>query len=213
MSKRNDTIQESIQKKINKRCNRHTATDKHKKLLCQKRLQLDCFDIIIYVLNIVNNLATYYKEFMKKVTIYTDGACSGNPGIGGWSAILIYNGVERQISGYNNSTTNNRMELFAVIQGLRALNQSCIVDIYTDSQYVADAFNKGWISAWQANNWKTSGKSEVKNVDLWKALLYEVNKHKVNFIKVEGHANVEYNELCDKLAKGEITKYQEILKK
>lgn len=96
---------------------------------------------------------------MKKVTIYTDGACSGNPGVGGWAAILIFNGVEKEISGYDKQTTNNRMELFAVIQALRALKESCEVEIYTDSAYVADAFLKNWITSWEKNNWKTSGKS------------------------------------------------------
>ena len=148
---------------------------------------------------------------MKKVTIYTDGACSGNPGIGGWGAVLIYNGVKKEISGYDKSTTNNRMELFAVIQALRCLNQSCAVDICTDSQYIADAFNKEWLASWQKDGWKTSSKSEVKNVDLWKALLYEVNKHQVQFIKVKGHADVELNERCDELARGEVERYKKII--
>lgn len=148
---------------------------------------------------------------MKKVTIYTDGACSGNPGIGGWAAVLIYNGNRKEISGYDKSTTNNRMELFAVIQALRSLNQSCDCEICTDSQYVADAFNKDWITSWQRNNWKTASKSDVKNVDLWRALLYEVNKHKVTFVKVKGHADVELNERCDELARGEVERYQKIL--
>ena len=121
---------------------------------------------------------------MKKVTIYTDGACSGNPGVGGWAAILIFNGVEKEISGYDKQTTNNRMELFAVIQALRALKESCEVEIYTDSAYVADAFLKNWITSWEKNNWKTSGKSDVKNVDLWNALRFELKKHKPTFIKV-----------------------------
>ncbi len=148
---------------------------------------------------------------MKKVTIYTDGACSGNPGIGGWAAVLVYNGVKKEVSGYDKSTTNNRMELFAVIQGLRCLNQRCDVDICTDSQYIADAFNRGWLDAWQSAGWKTASKSEVKNVDLWKALLYEVNKHKVQFVKVKGHADVELNERCDELARGEVDRYKKLL--
>lgn len=147
---------------------------------------------------------------MKKVTIYTDGACAGNPGIGGWAAVLIYNGVHKEISGYDKSTTNNRMELFAVIQALRCLNQSCECEVCTDSQYVADAFNKDWINSWQRNNWRTASKSEVKNVDLWRALLYEVNKHKVTFVKVKGHADVELNERCDELARGEVERYQKL---
>ena len=137
---------------------------------------------------------------MKKVTIYTDGACSGNPGVGGWAAILIFNGVEKEISGYDKQTTNNRMELFAVIQALRALKESCEVEIYTDSAYVADAFLKNWITSWEKNNWKTSGKSDVKNVDLWNALRFELKKHKPTFIKVKGHADNLYNNRCDELA-------------
>lgn len=149
---------------------------------------------------------------MKKITIYTDGACSGNPGVGGWGAILSYRGVEKEISGYDKSTTNNRMEMFAVIQALRCLKESCECEIYTDSQYVADAFNQGWLKSWQANNWRTASKSEVKNVDLWKALLYELNKHKVSFVKVKGHADNEYNNRCDKLARGEVDRYLAIMK-
>ena len=148
---------------------------------------------------------------MKKVTIYTDGACSGNPGICGWAAVLIYNGITKEISGYDKSTTNNRMELFAVIQALRCLNQSCDCDICTDSQYVADAFNKNWLQSWQQAGWKTASKEAVKNVDLWKALLYEVNKHKVQFVKVKGHADVELNERCDELARGEVERYKKII--
>lgn len=148
---------------------------------------------------------------MKKVTIYTDGACSGNPGIGGWAAVLVYNGIHKEISGYDKSTTNNRMELFAVIQGLRSLNQKCAVQIYTDSQYISDAFNKDWLTAWQNSGWKTASKQEVKNLDLWKALLYEVNKHDAQFVKVKGHADVELNERCDQLARGEIERYKKIL--
>ena len=149
---------------------------------------------------------------MKKITIYTDGACSGNPGVGGWAAILNYKGVEKEISGYDKSTTNNRMEVFAVIQALRCLKESCQCVIYTDSQYVADAFNQGWLKSWQENNWKTAGKSAVKNTDLWKALLYEINKHSVSFVKVKAHADNEYNNRCDKLARGEVDRYLEILK-
>ena len=148
---------------------------------------------------------------MKKVIIYTDGACSGNPGIGGWGAVLVYNGRSKEISGYDKSTTNNRMELFAVIQALRALKESCEVVVHTDSQYVADAFNQNWITTWQLNGWRTAGKSDVKNADLWKALLYEVNKHKTTFVKVKGHADVALNERCDQLARGEVERYQKII--
>lgn len=142
---------------------------------------------------------------MKKVDIYTDGACSGNPGAGGWAAVLIYNGVEKEISGYNKDTTNNRMELFAVIQGLKQLNQSCEVTVYSDSAYVCNAFTENWIDEWQHNDWKLKDrKTPVKNADLWKSLLYECAKHRVSFVKVKGHADNAYNNRCDKLATGEI---------
>ncbi len=103
------------------------------------------------------------------------------------------------------------MELFAVVQALRCLNQSCECEIYSDSQYIVDAFNKDWLTSWQNNGWKTSSKSAVKNEDLWRALLYEVNRHRVKFVKVKGHADVELNELCDKLARGEVERYQKLL--
>ncbi len=141
---------------------------------------------------------------MKKVDVYTDGACSGNPGKGGWAAILIYNGVEKEISGASPETTNNRMELLAIIEGLRALKESCEVSIYSDSQYALEPFNKGWIYDWQKNNWKTSSKQEVKNIDLWLALLLEIKKHKVTWIKVKGHADNAYNNRCDALARSAI---------
>lgn len=141
---------------------------------------------------------------MKKVTIYTDGACSGNPGIGGWAAVLSYKGKTLDISGFDKETTNNRMEMLAVIQALRALKEPCECEIFSDSQYVVDAINKNWLISWQMNNWRTASKSEVKNVDLWKDLLTEMAKHKVTFVKVKGHADVELNEKCDKLAKAAI---------
>ncbi len=141
---------------------------------------------------------------MKKVTIYTDGACSGNPGVGGWGAILMFNGHEKECGGYDKQTTNNRMELFAVIMALRQLKEPCDVEIYTDSAYVADAFNKNWITQWEAAEWKTSGKNEVKNQDLWKALLMEKEKHQVVFVKVKGHSDNEYNNRCDRIARGQI---------
>ncbi len=144
---------------------------------------------------------------MKKVDIYTDGACSGNPGVGGWAAVLIYNGVEKEISGYNRDTTNNRMELFAVIQALQQLNQPCEVTVYSDSAYVCNAFIENWIGEWQAADWKLKDrKTPVKNADLWKMLLIEVNRHSVKFVKVKGHADNAYNNRCDKLATGEIAR-------
>ena len=141
---------------------------------------------------------------MKKVTIYTDGACSGNPGVGGWGAILMSNGHEKECGGYDNQTTSTRRQLFAVIMALRQLKEPCDVEIYTDSAYVADAFNKNWITQWEAAEWKTSGKNEVKNQDLWKALLMEKEKHQVVFVKVKGHSDNEYNNRCDRIARGQI---------
>ncbi len=143
---------------------------------------------------------------MKIVDIYTDGACSGNPGAGGYCSILIYNGVEKMVSGSEISTTNNRMELLAVIKGLESLKEPCIVNLYSDSQYVVDAFNKGWISSWQESNWRTANKKEVKNIDLWQELLKLSKIHEITFIKVKGHSDNEYNNRCDKIAVSEYTK-------
>ncbi len=147
---------------------------------------------------------------MKQVLIYTDGACSGNPGAGGYCAILIYNGVEKVISGSELETTNNRMELLAIIKGLEALKEPCDVKVYSDSQYAVDAFNKAWIGAWVVRGWKTASKSPVKNVDLWERLLTLTKIHKVDFIKVKGHADNEYNNRCDQIAVGEYKKLSEI---
>ena len=148
---------------------------------------------------------------MKKlVSIYTDGACSGNPGAGGYCAILIYNGIEKVISGSEIETTNNRMELLAAIKGLSALKEPCSVNLYSDSQYVVDAFNKNWITDWIFNGWKTSSKKPVKNVDLWETLLTLTSVHSVTFIKVQGHADNEYNNKCDKIAVDEYKKLQNI---
>ena len=128
---------------------------------------------------------------MKSVEIYTDGACSGNPGVGGWCAILIYNGVEKTISGYNKSTTNNRMELFAIIMGLAALKQPCNVTLYSDSAYAINAINNGWLDSWRRGGWKTADKKDVKNVDLWNDLALKMSGHNVTFVKVKGHADNE----------------------
>jgi ribonuclease HI len=145
---------------------------------------------------------------MKKVDLYTDGACSGNPGAGGYCAILIYNGIDKIISGSEALTTNNRMELLAVIRGLEALKEPCLVDVYSDSQYVVDAFNQGWIEQWKNNAWRNANKKEVKNIDLWQALLALLSVHKVTFIKVKGHADNELNNKCDKIAVEEYKKLQ-----
>lgn len=137
---------------------------------------------------------------MKEVNVYTDGACSGNPGKGGYCAILIYGGIEKVVSGFEDNTTNNRMELLAAIMGLKALKEPCKVNLYSDSQYLINAFNEGWLNSWQQNNWKNSNKKEVKNVDLWKEIIDLTNIHDVTFIKVKGHSDNEYNNRCDKIA-------------
>ena len=143
---------------------------------------------------------------LKTVDIYTDGACSGNPGAGGYCAILIYKGAEKIISGFEQETTNNRMELLAVIKGIKALKEKCNVNIYSDSQYVISAFNDNWIENWQKNNWRNANKKEVKNADLWLELVSLIKMHNVNFIKVKGHADNEYNNRCDKIAVEEYKK-------
>ena len=137
---------------------------------------------------------------MKEIDIYTDGACSGNPGPGGWGVVLIYQENKKELSGYQPETTNNRMELFAAIQGLSALKESCVVNLYSDSSYLVNAFEKHWIEKWQRNGWKTSTKSPVENQDLWKLLLIHVRKHHVRFIKVKGHSDNKYNNRCDEMA-------------
>ncbi len=143
---------------------------------------------------------------MKKVDIYTDGACSGNPGAGGWCAILIYKGIEKIVSGGVRETTNNRMEMTAVIEGLKALREKCDVTVYSDSAYTVNAVEQGWLSYWIAHNWHTKDKSEVKNVDLWQSLFTEMQKHKLRFVKVKGHSDNEYNNRCDEIARAEIKK-------
>lgn len=141
---------------------------------------------------------------MKKITLYTDGACSGNPGKGGWGCILEYNGIIKELSGYNANTTNNQMEITAVLEGLKALKEPCEVDVYSDSAYVVNAFNQGWVESWIANGWKTSSKGEVKNVELWQELLKLCEKHIVVWHKVKGHADNEKNNRCDYLATHQI---------
>lgn len=145
---------------------------------------------------------------MKQVTIYTDGACSGNPGAGGYCAILSYKGNQRTISGYEAMTTNNRMELMAIIEGLKALKEPCEVEIFSDSSYCVNAFTQGWIHSWAFKGWKTSDNKEVKNVELWQELLKLTSYHKVSFNKVKGHSDDELNNLCDKTARQEIEKHQ-----
>ena len=137
---------------------------------------------------------------MKTVTLYTDGACSGNPGPGGWGAILQYQGHERELSGGEESTTNNRMELTAVIAGLKALKEPCIVELYSDSKYVIDALEKGWAVSWQAKGWKKADKKPALNPDLWEELLSLIQQHRLSYHWVKGHSDNPYNNRCDELA-------------
>ncbi len=138
---------------------------------------------------------------MKYITIYTDGACSGNPGPGGWAAVLIYNDNIKEISGAEANTTNNRMELCAVMNALSALKQPCRIALYTDSAYICNAFDKGWLNNWTHNGWHTANKKPVENQDLWKAILSLANDHQVEWKKVKGHSGDKYNERCDDLAR------------
>lgn len=144
---------------------------------------------------------------MKEVTLYTDGACSGNPGKGGYGGILMYMGHEKEYSGYSPSTTNNRMELTAVIMGLKMLKEPVRLDIYSDSAYVVNAFLEDWITGWQLKGWRTAGGKPVQNVELWQDLLEALSPHTVTWHKVKGHADNPYNNRCDTLATGEIAKH------
>ena len=144
---------------------------------------------------------------MKTVTLYTDGACSGNPGPGGWGAILEYQGIEKELSGGAESTTNNRMELTAVIEGLQALKESCVVELYSDSKYVIDALEKGWAVSWQKNGWRKADKKPALNPDLWETLLELVGKHELRYHWVKGHADNPKNNRCDQLA---VARWKEI---
>ena len=144
---------------------------------------------------------------MKSVIVYTDGACSGNPGPGGWGAILKYGNKKKEMSGGEAETTNNRMELMVVIAALSALKEPCIVSLYTDSQYIANAINEGWLKSWIAHNWKRKT-GPVKNADLWKEIVRLFEVHQVEIHWVKGHAENEYNNRCDELAVAESRKYK-----
>lgn len=137
---------------------------------------------------------------MKAVSIYTDGACSGNPGPGGWGAILRYKETEKELSGGEPATTNNRMELTAVIRALEALKEPCEIELWSDSKYVIDALDKGWAHNWKRNNWIKSDRKRALNTDLWERLLELTEKHRMNYHWVKGHADNVYNERCDELA-------------
>jgi len=144
---------------------------------------------------------------MKRVKIYTDGACSGNPGPGGWGAILMYGSRKKELSGGEGMTTNNRMELLGVITALSALTEPCQVQLYTDSQYIARAINEKWLDSWKAKGWRRKG-GELKNIDLWQELDRLLNVHAVEFNWVKGHAENEFNNRCDELAVAERLKFE-----
>ena len=144
---------------------------------------------------------------MKTVTIYTDGACSGNPGPGGWGAVLRYQNVEKELSGGEAETTNNRMELTAVIRALECLNQPCVVELYSDSKYVIDALSLGWAKGWQTRGWKKPDKKPALNPDLWQQLLELTERHEMRYHWVKGHADNPYNNRCDQLAVAESRKF------
>lgn len=144
---------------------------------------------------------------MKKVSLYTDGACSGNPGPGGWGAVLVYNGREKRISGGERLTTNNRMELTAAIEGLSALTEPCEVHLVSDSKYLIDGMTKGWARSWKSKSWKKSDGKPALNPDLWEKLLCLSEVHKITYEWIKGHAGHEYNEICDRLA---VEQYQNL---
>lgn len=144
---------------------------------------------------------------MKNVVIYTDGACSGNPGPGGWGVVLQYGKAMKEMSGFDANTTNNRMELLAAIKGLSALKEPCVVDLFSDSAYLVNAWEKGWLKSWQKNGWKTSQKKPVENQDLWQEMLRLAGVHRVTWHKVKGHADNRWNNRCDELAVAEVKKH------
>jgi ribonuclease HI len=145
---------------------------------------------------------------MKDVTIYTDGACSGNPGPGGWAAILIAGEEADRLTGGESYTTNNRMELTAALEALRALDEPAQVTLHTDSAYLSNAFNQGWLDSWQDNDWQTSSNDDVKNKELWQALLEQADRHQVEWVWVKGHADNELNNMADELAVAAMEQYK-----
>ena len=146
---------------------------------------------------------------MKHVDIYTDGSCRCNPGPGGWGAILVYNGIEKELCGGEPNTTNNRMELTAVIKALQALKEGCDVTLTSDSKYVIDAITYGWAESWRAKGWKKADKSPARNPDLWEILLTEIKRHQITYVWVKGHAGHPYNVRCDEMALRESGRYLE----
>lgn len=152
------------------------------------------------------------KRILKKVEVFTDGACAGNPGPGGWCALLRFNAIEKEISGFEELTTNNKMEMTAVVEALRRLRERCHVTVYTDSLYLKNGFGV-WMHRWKRNGWKTAGKLPVKNMELWQALDELSRKHEVEFVWIRGHAGHPENERCDQVARQEIVKNAGILRK
>lgn len=161
--------------------------------------------------NIIEKMLLNFNDKLNssngEVVIYTDGACSGNPGAGGWGAILMHENRKKEISGFEQYTTNNIMELTAVIESLKILKKPCKVELFSDSAYVVNAINQGWLENWKNNNWLGSDKKPVKNEELWKSLCELLDMHQVNFNKVKGHADNQFNNRCDELATGEIAKH------
>ena len=143
---------------------------------------------------------------MKEVTLYTDGACSGNPGPGGWGAILVYMGYKKEMSGGEKQTTNNRMELIAAIEGLSALKEPCKVKLVSDSKYLVDGLSKGWARSWKSKGWKKSDGKQALNIELWEKLLLLEDYHSIEYEWVKGHAGHPYNERCDQMAVAEYSK-------
>lgn len=147
-----------------------------------------------------------YMKPLKEVTIYTDGACSGNPGPGGWAAILVYGRHRKELSGAVTDTTNQRMELTAALEALKALKEPCRVKLYSDSAYLINAFREGWIERWQENGWRTAKKEPVENQDLWQELVRVASQHQVEWVKITGHGDNEENNRCDALARAAISR-------
>ena len=151
------------------------------------------------------------SETRKQVKVYTDGSCSGNPGPGGWGAVLLYMGHRLELSGGEESTTNNRMELTAAVKALSALKEPCDVTLYTDSRYIEQAFSQGWVKNWVKKGWKKSDGKPVLNRDLWERLIPLMELHRARLVWVKGHADNEYNNRCDFLATQETKKFQKVL--
>ena len=156
----------------------------------------------------MQNTENHYSAADTQVSLYTDGACRGNPGPGGWGAVLVYEGHEKELSGGEKETTNNRMELTACIEGLKALKRPCRVILTTDSKYVCDAVTKGWAVSWRRRGWVKGDKKPALNPDLWETLLGLLEVHDVSFVWVKGHAGHPYNERCDRLATAQADRYR-----